>query len=242
MILRIETVSKAFGGLRALEEVTFEVESGTVHAVIGPNGAGKTTLFSVISGEQRPGSGRIVFDGRDVTAHPAHLRARAGLVRTFQLTRPFAALTVMDNVAVAAGALRRTRREAVSAAAETVERTGLGDYASRLAGELPAAARKRLELARALALRPKVLLLDEVLAGLTPAEREPMIGLLEELRAEGMTLVFVEHVMPAVMRLADRVVVLERGRVLAEGEPARIATDPRVVAAYLGEESGDAPA
>ncbi|MFC5813524.1 ABC transporter ATP-binding protein [Nonomuraea harbinensis] len=240
MILRMEGVSKAFGGLRALDAVTFEVERGTIHAVIGPNGAGKTTLFSVISGEQRPESGRILFDGQDVTARPAHLRARAGLVRTFQLTRPFPALSVLDNVTVAAGAHLRTRKEAVAAATGTIERIGLGAYLSRPAGELPAAARKQLELARALALRPKVLLLDEVLAGLTPAEREPMITLLGELRAEGMTLVLVEHVMPAVMRLADRVLVLDRGSVLAEGEPAAIARDPRVVTAYLGEDSDDA--
>ncbi|MDA0633668.1 ABC transporter ATP-binding protein [Nonomuraea sp. MCN248] len=240
MILRLTDVSKAFGGLRALDGVTFEVEPRTVHAVIGPNGAGKTTLFSVISGEQRPDSGRIEFDGQDVTARPTHLRARAGLVRTFQLTRPFAALSVLDNVAVAAGAHLRTRKEAVAAATEAIERVGLGAYLERPAGELPAAARKQLELARALALRPKVLLLDEVLAGLTASEREPLVTLLADLRAEGMTLVLVEHVMPAVMRLADRVLVLERGSVLAEGEPAAIARDPRVIAAYLGENSDDA--
>src|SRR5690606_18159663 len=181
-------------------------------------------------------SGRVFFDGRDITGLRADRVARLGLVRTFQLMRPFESMTVLDNVAVAAHAHHRRRRAARDAAAEVIARVGLEPWRDRPAGVLPTAGLKRLELARALALRPRLLLLDEVLAGLVPTERAPLIDLLRSLRAQGITIVFIEHIMAAVMALSDRVLVLHEGQVLAEGTPAQVTADQRVVDAYLGEE------
>ncbi|GAB3976513.1 ABC transporter ATP-binding protein [Actinoallomurus acanthiterrae] len=233
-ILSVLGVSKSYGGLRALHDVTFEVGEGRILGIIGPNGAGKTTLFGAISGGLTAASGAVRFAGTDVTHWSDHRRARAGLVRTFQLMRPFAAMSVLDNVAVAAQGTVRRRGQARAAADAVIERVGLARYRDQRSGALPTAALKRLELARALALRPRVLLLDEVLAGLLPAEREPVLDLIANLRDEGVTIVFVEHVMAAVMRLSDEVLVLDRGRVLAVGPPAAVTRDARVVEAYLG--------
>jgi branched-chain amino acid transport system ATP-binding protein len=234
-ILTVSGVSKAFQGLRALHDVGFEVSRGEILGVIGPNGAGKTTLFNVVAGALRPDGGRVLLDGRDITGAPAHRVARAGLVRTFQLMRPFASMSVLDNVRIAA--MTRSRSEAGARAAEVVTRVGLDRWRDARAGTLPTAGLKRLELARALATRPRVLLLDEVLAGLVPAEREPVLDLLAGLRErDGMTMVFVEHIMAAVMRLSDRVLVLDQGSVLTTGTPREVTADPRVIEAYLGEE------
>jgi branched-chain amino acid transport system ATP-binding protein len=239
-LLRVRDVSKSFRGLRALDRVGFDVEDGQILGVIGPNGAGKTTLFTAISGGLRPDTGTVTFAGTDVTGWPDHRVARAGMVRTFQLMRPFAALTTLDNVAVAAATRLRSRRRALEEAGEVIGRVGLDRWRDAPAGSLPTAALKRLELARALALRPRLLLLDEVLAGLAPGERDPVLTLLTELRDGGVTLVFVEHVMAAVMRLSDRVLVLDQGQVLACGPPAEVTRDERVIAAYLGErQEGD---
>jgi branched-chain amino acid transport system ATP-binding protein len=235
-MLDVQDVSKSFAGLQALQGVSLTVETGDYLGIIGPNGAGKTTLFSAICGQVAPTSGRVVFDGADITGWRPDRVARSGLVRTFQLMRPFESMTVLDNVAVAAHAHHRRRRAARDAAAEVISRVGLDQWRDRPAVVLPTAGLKRLELARALALRPRLLLLDEVLAGLVPTERAPLIGLLRSLRDEGVTLVFIEHVMAAVMALSDRVLVLHEGRVLAEGTPAQITADRRVVEAYLGEE------
>ncbi len=236
-ILEIEGAGIAFRGLRALSDVDISVERGEILGIIGPNGAGKTTLFNVICGALRPDTGRIVFDGRDVTGLTPDRIARAGMVRTFQLMRPFASMTVVENVALAAQHRLRARRRLRAWASEVVERVGLGPWAHRLATELPTAGLKRLELARALAMRPTVLLLDEVLAGLVPAERAPVLELLAELRErDGVTLLFIEHIMAAVMRLSDRVLVLDQGRVLTTGSPEDVTSDPRVIDAYLGEE------
>ncbi len=242
-ILDITGAGIAFRGLRALSDVDITVERGEVVGIIGPNGAGKTTLFNVICGALRPDMGRVVFDGRDVTGHSPDRIARAGMVRTFQLMRPFASMTVVENVALAAQHRRMPRRQLHRWAEEVVDRVGLGPWAHRLATELPTAGLKRLELARALGMRPTVLLLDEVLAGLVPSEREPVLKLLAQLRErDGVTLLFIEHIMAAVMRLSDRVLVLDQGRVLATGSPEEVTSDPRVIDAYLGEEPTHADA
>jgi branched-chain amino acid transport system ATP-binding protein len=235
-LLSATGVSKSFAGLHALTDVDVTVPRGHITAIIGPNGAGKTTLFNVIAGSMPPDSGRVVFDGTDITGWPAHRVAGAGLARTFQLMKPFESLSVRDNVLVAAFQRGTRRDDAIAAAEEIVERVGLGRWSGQLAGELPTAGRKRLELARALALQPKLLLLDEVLAGLVPAERAPVMELLREIRAGGVTMLLVEHVMAAVMALSDEIVVLHHGMVLAKGTPEQVTRDERVIEAYLGEE------
>ncbi|GAA1598015.1 ABC transporter ATP-binding protein [Kribbella sancticallisti] len=236
-LLTVEGVSKSFRGLRAVDDVGFEVTEGSVLGIIGPNGAGKTTLFNVVAGALTPDSGAVHLGGRDITGLPPHRITAAGMARTFQLMKPFVSMSVLDNVAVAVMAGGGSRRTARTVAAEIVERVGLGQWRDQRSDGLPTAALKRLELARALAGRPRVLLLDEVLAGLVPAERAPVMELLEDLREnEGTTLVFVEHIMAAVMRLSDSVLVLDMGRVLTSGPPAEVVRDPRVIEAYLGEE------
>ncbi|MEQ4299985.1 ABC transporter ATP-binding protein [Plantactinospora sp. B6F1] len=236
-LLRVEGLAKSFKGLRAVDDVNFEVAEGAILGVIGPNGAGKTTMFNLVAGAIRPDAGRVYLAGRDITGHPPHRISAAGMTRTFQLMRPFYSMTVLENVTVAVLAGGAARRTARTAAAEVVERVGLGRWRDAPTEGLPTAALKRLELARALASRPRVLLLDEVLAGLVPAERAPVMDLLEELRTEqGVTLVFVEHIMAAVMRLSDSVLVLDLGRVLTSGAPEEVTRDPRVIEAYLGED------
>ncbi|WP_329090087.1 ABC transporter ATP-binding protein [Actinomadura citrea] len=240
-VLTVSGVGKHFRGLRALADVDLRVAEGEILGVIGPNGAGKTTLFNVICGALAPDAGRVEFGGRDVTGASPDRVARAGMVRTFQLMRPFGSMTVLENVALAAQHRRQSPHRLRAGAMDVVERVGLGEWAHRGATELPTAGLKRLELARALAMRPRVLLLDEVLAGLVPAEREPVLDLLAALREEdGTTLLFIEHIMAAVMRLSDRVLVLDQGRVLAAGTAAEVTSDPRVIEAYLGEEPDDA--
>ncbi|MBE1536471.1 ABC transporter ATP-binding protein [Actinomadura algeriensis] len=242
-ILEVTGVGKGFRGLRALSDVDFRVDQGEILGIIGPNGAGKTTLFNVVCGAIAPDTGTVTFGGRDVTGAKPHRIARAGMVRTFQLMRPFASMTVQENVALAAQHERLPARRLRDGSMEIVERVGLGDWAHRPATELPTAGLKRLELARALAMKPRVLLLDEVLAGLVPSEREPVLDLLADLREQdGTTLLFIEHIMAAVMRLSDRVLVLDQGRVLATGSAEEVTSDPRVIEAYLGEEPGDAEA
>ena len=190
----------------------------------------------MLAGEQVPTSGRVVFDGQDVTGWPAHRVADAGLVRTFQLMRPFGSMTVLENVTIAALQRHRSRGAARRHALEVLDRVQLGDQYAVESGSLSTAGLKRLELARALALQPRVVLLDEVLAGLVPAERAPMIDLLRDLHADGLTVIFVEHIMAAVMALSERLVVMHEGRVLVEGPPREVVQDARVVEAYLGEE------
>ena len=237
-LLRIEHVSRAFGGLRAVQDVSLTVQAGTLTALIGPNGAGKTTLFALMSGFLKPDAGRVVFDGHDITGHAPHLNARAGLTRTFQIVQPFAAQTVRENIAVGAH-LHEPRRAAALAQAEAVaERVGLASQLDKPAGDLTVAGRKRLELARALATRPKLLLLDEVLAGLNPQEVAEMIPVVRSLVSgrdgAGTTVLMIEHVMQAVMNLAEHVWVLAQGQLIAEGTPAAITHEPRVIEAYLG--------
>jgi len=233
-LLRLDSISKRFGGLLALDRVSFEIMPGTITALIGPNGAGKTTLFSIISGFLVPDEGRIVYDGADVTGKPPHRLARRGIGRTFQIVQPFAGLSVRDNIAVGAHLRRPRRAEALADADEVADAVGLGAQLKQSAAALTVAGRKRLELARALAIAPKLLLLDEVLAGLNPSEIRDMVPVIRGILSRGVTILMIEHVMQAVMSLAEQVFVLAEGRIIAQGAPNEIAADRRVIEAYLG--------
>ncbi len=235
-ILELDRVTKRFGGLTAVSNVSFRVPVEEILGIIGPNGAGKTTLFNVISGYYRPEEGRILLDGHDVTGQAPHAICRLGLTRTFQLVKPFGSLSVIDNVMI--GALTRlpTVSSARLEAERVVEICGLASHARGQARTLPIALRKRLEVARALATRPRLLLLDEVMAGLNPTELVGMVELIRRLHADGLTLIVIEHIMAAMMRLAERILVLHHGEAIAQGAPAAITQDRRVVDAYLGEE------
>ena len=238
----LDRVSKRFGGLTAVREVSLEVRAGDLLGIIGPNGAGKTTLFNVIAGFYRPEEGRVVFDGRDVTGQPPHVISRLGLTRTFQTVKPFGNLSVVDNVMIGALTRLRSTREARAEAERVIDVCGLGPRSTLPAKALPIALRKRLEVARALATKPRLLLLDEVMAGLNPTELAGIVELIRRLHADGLTLIVIEHIMAAMMRLARRIVVLHHGERLAEGTPAEVAADRRVIDAYLGEEFILAPA
>lgn len=235
-LLDVKELSKTFGGLRALDRVSLTLGQGEILGVIGPNGAGKTTLFSLIAGSLEPSAGEVLLDGRRLHGLPAHRIARAGVVRTHQIVRPFPNLTVLENVTVAAlHAGGRAEGHAPDRAAEVLAFVGLADRADRLPGTLTLAGRKRVELARALALAPRVLLLDEVIAGLNPAEAHALTALIRRIRDERhASIIMIEHVMPAVMSLSERVVVLDHGKRIAEGTPAEVVRDPLVLQAYLG--------
>ena len=242
MLLELTGVSRSFGGLAAVKAVDLRIESGEIVGLIGPNGAGKTTLFNLITGTFRPNSGSILFDGRDITRLAPHARCRLGIARTFQLVRPFPNLSVLDNVAVGSVYGRQpasSRRAAEAAARETLELLGLGDRAQRLAGSLTLVDRKRLELARALATRPRLLLLDELLAGLNPSEVNAAMDLVRGIRDSGVTIVMVEHLVKALFGVSDRVAVLSAGEKICEGTPEHVAQDPRVVDAYLGTDTSE---
>jgi len=233
-LLRLERVSRRFGGLFAVDDVSLAIETGPIAALIGPNGAGKTTLFSIISGSLPPSEGRIFYRGTSITGAPPHLVARRGIVRTFQIAQPFGSLTVQENIAVGAHRSRRSRGDALGAAAEIARMVGLGDLLGRPAASLNLASSKRLEVARAIATEPELLLLDEVLAGLNPVEVAAMVPMIRALADRGITIVMIEHVMQAVMSLAERVFVLVEGRIVAEGAPQAVVGNPRVIEAYLG--------
>jgi branched-chain amino acid transport system ATP-binding protein len=233
-LLRVEQVSKRFGGLLALDRASFVAEHGRITALIGPNGAGKTTLFSIIAGYLPLSTGLIVYDGVKITGERPYRLARRGIARTFQIAQPFMGLTVRENIAVGAHLSRPARADALAAADDIAREVGLGDLADRPAATLTVAGRKRLELARALAIEPRLLLLDEVLAGLNPSEIRDMMPVIRAIRGRGVTIVMVEHVMQAVISLAERVFVLSEGRVIADGPPQAIVADPLVVEAYLG--------
>jgi branched-chain amino acid transport system ATP-binding protein len=233
-MLEVAGVTKSFGGLTAVAEATLTVHEGSITALIGPNGAGKTTLFGIIAGFVSADRGTIRFLGKETIGLPAHALARIGLVRTFQIVQPFAGLTVRENIAVGCHLRERSRAKALDDAAEVARRVGMGALIDRQAGALTIAGRKRLELARALATRPRLLLLDEVMAGLNPTELAELVPLIRAIRESGVTLLLTEHVMQAVMGLAEEVYVLNNGRVIAAGPPAAIAADARVIEAYLG--------
>ena len=234
-LLRVDGVSKRFGGLLAVDNVSLDVQAGRITALIGPNGAGKTTLFAMISGFLTPDSGRIFHRREDITGVPPYRLARRGVAaRTFQIVRPFAGLTVHENIAVGAHLSRRSRAAARDAAAQVAQLVGLGDLLDKPAASLTVAGRKRLELARALATEPGVQLLDEVLAGLNPTELAAMVPTIRAIADRGITIVMIEHVMQAVMSLAQHVYVLVEGRILTAGSPQDVVGDARVIEAYLG--------
>jgi branched-chain amino acid transport system ATP-binding protein len=234
-ILAISHVSKWFGGLRALDDVSLQVERGEIFGLIGPNGAGKTTLFSALVGLHRIDRGTIRFDGLDVSGRKPHRVAALGLTKTFQNVALFAEMSVLDNVLVGA-LLRHGLPSARVAARACLERVGLDGIAGKRALDLSFPERARVEVARALATEPKLLLLDEVMAALNAAEKRDMIGLIRALREDGLTLIVIEHHMNTIMTLCDRIAALSFGRLLAEGSPAEIARHPAVVEAYLGRE------
>jgi branched-chain amino acid transport system permease protein len=236
VLLRCEDVHKAFRGLKALDGVSIEVRSGEILGLVGPNGSGKSTLVNVISGFLRPSGGRIVLEGEDLAQVSAHRVARAGIARTYQIPRPFARLTVLENVTLPAifGGARLAPAEARERALEALAFVGLADRADDLPPTLNLHQRKFLELARALAIRPRLVLLDEVLAGLTPSEIDSAIAMVRAIRDAGSTILFIEHNMRAVLALCDRLIVLDQGHVIAQGNPTEVVRDPRVVQAYLG--------
>jgi branched-chain amino acid transport system ATP-binding protein len=237
-LLQVRNVSKSFRGLRALTNVSFEVEENAITALIGPNGAGKTTLFNMAAGVFASDSGQICFNGKSVNGLRPDQVCALGVGRTFQIVKPFAALSVLDNVVV--GALERSRNVAEARGhAETIlEKLGLGAKRDFPAAALTLPDRKRLEVARALATRPRLLLLDEVMAGLRPTECDRMVALLHEInRRDGITILLIEHVMRAVMALAQKIIVLHHGEVIADGTPDQIVREPAVLGCYLGEET-----
>jgi len=234
-LLEVSGVSVAFGGVQAVADASLQVSEGAICALIGPNGAGKTTLFSVISGFQRADGGWVRFAGNDITGMPPHQVCRLGIGRTFQIVQPFAGQSVLENIAIGSHLHRASRREALAHARQVGERVGLAPVLDRDAAALPIAQRKRLELAKALATEPRLLLLDEVLAGLNPAEIDTIVPLVRSLRDDGITILMIEHVMQAVMSLAEDVYVLSGGRVIAHGTPEAVTRDETVIEAYLGQ-------
>jgi len=234
MMLEVKAATMRFGGLTAVKSASLSVKSGSITGLIGPNGAGKTTLFSMISGFLTPSEGSIHYLGKDITGVQIHERAQLGLARTFQIVQPFAGLSTLENIVVGAFLRHRERDEAEAVARKVAERVGLSKDLHRPASGLTVAGRKRLELARALATEPRLLLLDEVLAGLNPSEIRDIVPVIQSIRADGVTIFMIEHVMQAVMSLCEYVYVLAQGEMIAQGTPSEVVGDARVIEAYLG--------
>lgn len=233
-MLEVQALSKRFGGIQAVDGASLDVREGEIVALLGPNGAGKTTLFAAIAGFVRTDSGSVRLAGGDITGLSPDVICARGLVRTFQIVQPFGALTVRENIAVGAHLHHAARRKALARAEEVAKQVGLGQRLDQPAATLTVAGRKRLELARALATDPKLLLLDEVMAGLNPTEVAEIVPIVQAIRDNGVTILLIEHVMQAVVSLASRAYVLNNGRIIAAGTTAEIASDPQVIEAYLG--------
>ena len=237
ILLSVQGVTKHFGGLQALTDVTFDLPEGQILGLIGPNGAGKTTLFNAINGVYPPEEGRIIFREKDVTTIKTYYHARMGMARTHQIVQPLNELTVRENVMVGAcfGRKNQSLGSAGETAEEVLEFVKLADRIDQMAGSLNVAQKKRLEMARALASRPYLLLLDEVLAGLNHSEIANMVEIVKKIREQGITIIMIEHVMKAVMNVSDRIIVLDYGEQIAEGTPAEVSINEKVVEAYLGD-------
>lgn len=233
-MLEVRDISKSFGGLKAVDRASLDVAPGEIVGLIGPNGAGKTTLFAAIAGFHRPDAGTVSFEGKPITGLAPHRICAAGMVRTFQITQPFAGISVRENIMVGAYLHTADRRVAAREAEAVAALVGMRDQLDQRGADLTVAGRKRLELARALATGPRLLLLDEVMAGLNPTEIVEIVGVIRNIRASGVTILLIEHVMQAVTSLAERVYVLNQGRMIAEGTPAAIADNALVIEAYLG--------
>jgi branched-chain amino acid transport system ATP-binding protein len=233
-VLEAHNVTKRFGGLVAVSQAALKVAEGSIVALIGPNGAGKTTLFAAMTGFHKPDSGSVTFDGADITSLQPHEIARRGLVRTFQIVQPFGALSVRENIAVGAHLREPDRQTALARAGEIATRLGMGNMLDQPAATLTGAGRKRLEVARALATSPKLILLDEVMAGLNPTEVREIVELVQKLNGQGYTFLVIEHNLKVVRTFARRVIVLDRGRMLAEGTAEDVLTNPKVIEAYVG--------
>jgi branched-chain amino acid transport system ATP-binding protein len=238
--LKLEDVRKSFGSVVVADDLSLALASGEMLGIVGPNGAGKTSVLNLITGNLVPDAGRIFVDGTDITRLPAHARARLGIGRTYQIPLPFSGMTVFENVllgATYAGRGRHDGRDPIEVSVEALESSGLIERANVNAGALPLLDRKRLELARALAIGPKLLLLDEIAGGLTEGEVEHLVGTMRDLRARGLTIVWIEHIVAALLSIVDRLIAMDSGRILAEGDPAAVIADPAVHAVYLGQEA-----
>jgi branched-chain amino acid transport system ATP-binding protein len=233
--LELHRLKKAFGGLVAVDDVSFHIGRGEIVGLIGPNGAGKSTIVNLIMGVHKPDAGNIVFDGENIINYRTDELVKRGIARTFQVEKPLLDMTVRGNVMIGAMLHNSNRHDAMAEAEKIIERVGLGRMARHLAKNLTVQDRKRLELARVLATRPSVLLLDECMAGLTPAELDQTLNLLRQFRAEGLSMLVIEHVMQAVMNISDRVIVLDYGKVICRGRPEAVVCDPKVIEAYLGK-------
>jgi branched-chain amino acid transport system ATP-binding protein len=235
-LLQVRDISRSFGGFWALRDVSFSLQSSELLGLIGPNGAGKSTLYNLLAGALSPQSGQLVFEGKDIAGFPAHRVARLGIARTFQIPKPYKQMSVIENVQLNAMLRDRTVRASRKTAEQVLEDVGLTDYASAATTVLTAGLLKRLEVARALALRPKLVLFDEIMAGLTPTEVKVMTRMVAGLPSRGTAVIWVEHVLHAIMNTAHRIIVLNRGRLIADGPPKMVAKDQATIDAYLGEE------